>query len=372
MSRSVLHVTDSSAFGGAEQAILTLLEGLDRDRWAPTLVHHPAPGIEPLVRGAHAIGVPTWSVPRMDPGLHGLARLPGFVTAVRSRRPAIVHAHLTWPLACQYALLGSWLARTPAVVATVQLHVSVSLSRRVDIQQRLSTRFVDRYIAVSEHVRDRVVDEYRWPRDKVDVVPNSVAWRDFDPPAGSTTRAGITDDPAAPLALVPARLEDQKGHVHLLEAATRLPEVRFALAGDGSRRAALEARARALGVADRVRFLGHRDDMPALLAASDIVVLPSLSEGLPIALLEAMAAGTPVIASAIGGVNELVRSGENGLLVPPRDPAALASAIRTLTSDPVLAADHAAAAKECVRRRYSADEMCSRVQMIYDDVSGAS
>jgi glycosyltransferase involved in cell wall biosynthesis len=364
----VLHVTDSPAFGGAEQAILTLMAGLDRSRWTSALAHHPSEAVAPLVEGAHALGVQTWSIPRMDPGLQGITRLPAFVAGLRRRRPTIVHAHLTWPLASQYALIGARVARVPAVVATLQLHVDLTLSTRVHVQQRFLTRAVDRYIAVSAHVRDRVVESLDWPAEKIEVIHNSV-----EPVTGHVARADVrkelVGDSAVPVVLVPARLEEQKGHVHLLDAACLVPDVTFVFAGAGSQRHALEERVRALGLVDRVRFLGERRDIPDLLAACDLVVLPSLSEGLPLALLEAMAAGVPVVASQIGGVDELITSGETGLLVEVGDVEGLAAAIRHLLGDRPLALALASAAKADVLARFSAHDMCRRVEDVYASVT---
>ncbi len=369
MTDRVVHFTDAPVFGGAEQAILTLIDGLDRTRWESVLVHHPSDAVRPLADGAAARGVPTKSVPRMDPGVDGARHIPRFVRDLRRLEPTIFHAHLTWPLASQYALLGSWLARSPGIVATVQLHVDLSLSARVDAQQRLLTRVVDRYLAVSDDVRRRLVHDLRWPASKIEVVHNSIDAPRFRRPRSAAVRSAITADAAAPLVLAPARLERQKGHEYLLAAAARLPEVHVAIAGDGSRRHELEAIAHDLGIADRVRFLGERRDIPDLLAASDVVVLPSLAEGLPLALLEAMAAGIPVVASAIGGVDELVVAGETGLLVPVGDVDALAAAIRRVVADRPYARALAENARRRIDAHFSAEAMRRRVERIYEEVS---
>ena len=209
-----------------------------------------------------------------------------------------MHLHLTWPLACQYALAGAVVARVPSVVATLQLYVDVELSRRAMWQQRMLTHAVDRYFAVSQDSRRKLTSNLHWPDRKIEVVHNAVFARSpmKAPPAG--LREGIVGNRTTPLVLVPARLHEQKGHRYLLQAVVELPDAHFALAGDGPERAALEARARDLGVDARVSFLGYRNDVGALLAVCDLVVLPSLYEGLPVSLLEAMAARKPVIATA--------------------------------------------------------------------------
>ena len=366
----VLHVTDSVVYGGAERAILTLMAGTDRSRWDLRLAHHPAAAIDPLVAGADALGVPRWEVPRMDPGFEGVARLPGYVAGLRRHRPDIVHLHLSWPLACQYALVGAFIARVPAVVATAQLYVDVTLSRRVWWQQRAYTRAVDRYIAVSRHVEDQLVEGLGWSRDKIEVVHNSIDVDAFTRAPSPSLRAELAGGAEVPIVLVPARLEAQKGQRDLLHAATELRDVRFVFAGDGPDRDALEALARELRVGDRTTFLGHRRDMAELMAVSDLVVLPSWYEGLPLSLLEAMAAGVPIVTTRIGGIDELVRDGEHGLLVEPRAPAALAAAIKRVLDSPALAASLARAARTHVREHFSAEATSRRVGEIYGEVLG--
>ena len=161
-------------------------------------------------------------------------------------------------------------------------------------QQRMLTHAVDRYFAVSQDLRSRLTNDLAWPDRKIEVVHNAVSpgWSSGAPPDG--LRESIVGDRDTPLVLVPARLHEQKGHRYLLEAAVELPGVHFALAGDGPERPRLEAQARALGIEGRVSFLGYRDDIGALLSVCDLVVLPSLYEGLPVSLLEAMAAERPV------------------------------------------------------------------------------
>jgi glycosyltransferase involved in cell wall biosynthesis len=168
-----------------------------------------------------------------------------------------------------------------------------------------------------------------------------------------------------PVVLTVARLDKQKGLDCLLEAAALVPEARFVLAGDGPERARLVAQAHALGLNDQVVFLGYRRDIPELLASCDLFVLPSLFEGLPLSILEAMAAGKPVIASAINGTDEAVFHGKTGLLVPPGDAAALSQAIRTLLFDPALAQRLVTAGRSQVQREFSVETMVQRVTDIY-------
>jgi glycosyltransferase involved in cell wall biosynthesis len=172
------------------------------------------------------------------------------------------------------------------------------------------------------------------------------------------------------IVLTVARLDEVKGHRFLLEAARLVPEATFVLAGEGPERAALEAQALGLGVADHVCFMGHQADVPSLLASCDVVVLPSLAESSSLTLLEAMAARKPVIATRVGGIPEIVEDGQTGLLVPPSDPPALAAAIRSLLVDPDRAERLASAGRARVQRDFTLEAMVRGVAAVYDEVLG--
>jgi glycosyltransferase involved in cell wall biosynthesis len=168
-----------------------------------------------------------------------------------------------------------------------------------------------------------------------------------------------------------ARLVPVKGLQYLIDAAPeilrRCPDARFLLVGDGEMRPALEAQADALSLSDRILFTGFREDIPALIAGMDVFVLPSINEGMGRVLVMAMALGKPIVATRVGGVAELLGDGEAGLLVPPRDPAALAEATTTLLRD----ATRASALAEAGRRRaprYSAEAMLGALAKVYHEV----
>jgi glycosyltransferase involved in cell wall biosynthesis len=354
---------DSDIFGGNEEAALHLMASLDPARYEPVLLHHPDPGIVRLLHGARDLGIRTHAVPRVNQRgrLTGVFRL---WQAIRAERPAIFHAHLSWPLACKYGVLAAWLARVPAIVATAQLYVELRGNQRHPI----ALRPLHRIIAVSEAVKARYAEDLRIPARKLIVVRNGIR----------VPRSGRTPNPALRAELVrgrpdyvvltPARLHVQKGHAILLAAAAQVPDATFVLAGEGPLRAELEQQAHDLGVAQRCVFLGHRSDVPDLLAAADLLVLPSLFEGLPVSVLEAMAAERPVVATAIGGTDEAVTHELNGLLVPPGDPAALAAAIHRVRVDPALAHRLAAAGRGRLEREFSSATTAREVMKVYDEV----
>ena len=362
MTRTVVHFTDSNGFGGAEQAMLILMAGLKRQGWRSVLMYHASPGIAPLIAGAAELDVELWPVPRMPDGLQGARRVWPFSRELRARRPDVFHAHHTWPLACKFGLAGAIMARVPAIVATVQLYVVFPLDASIFVQQRLIVAGVGRYIAVSHEVARRLIHKLRWPARKIQVIHNCVSATTECVAHHPIERAG------RPSVLTVARLDEQKGHHYLLEAVAQVPEAQFVLAGDGPLRTSLETQARSLGVEERVKFLGYRSDITDLLADCDVFVLPSLYEGLPLSILEAMSAGKPVIATHIGGTDEAVIAGETGLLVPPADSAALAAAIRSVLTDRPLAQRLAAAGRARVEQEFSAAKMVQQVIAVYAEL----
>ena len=370
MARSIFFYTDSRVLGGAENAMFMLLAELDKDAWEPALLLEEAAGTEPLRERAAALGVPVRDMPPMPLGLSGARRVPAFGRLLRRDRPDVFHAHMSSPVACKWGLGAAVASRVPAVLGTVQVISSTHVpDRSTRLQLRLLARGVDRYLAVSAAIAAELARDYRWPAEKIAVVRNAVELARFEGPPGP----GLRDElgaAEAPLVLTAARLSDQKGLPTLLEAAARLPGAVFALAGDGPEETALRRLAERLGIADRVRFLGRRDDVPALLAACDVFALPSLYEGSSLALLEAMAARRAVVSSAIPGTDELIDDGRTGLLVPPGDPEALAAALRRLLSSVELRESIAAAGRERVEREFGSAATARRVSAIYEEVLG--
>jgi glycosyltransferase involved in cell wall biosynthesis len=252
-----------------------------------------------------------------------------------------------WP----QALVAARLARAPRLLVT---HHTPELPRRDNLAgrawQRLGWATRPEVIYTSEADRER---DGRRPSH---VVPLGI---DLDRIAAA--QPALRKD--GPIVGNVARLAPQKDHATLIEAARQLPEgVRVVVVGDGELREELEHRADGLPV----ELVGARDDVPELLASFDVFAFPSLFEGLCLAVIEAQAAGVPVVATPVGGIRETVVDGETGLLVPPRDPAALAAAIRRLLDDPDLARRLADEARRRVRETYSEQHMIELSLGLYE------
>ena len=298
-------------------------------------------------------------------------------TWLRLRRvaPRLLHVHHVWPAADRYLAEIAAAARVPHLVIT-EHSLGHSHSRG---QQALKRRELERAGAVTTvcgAVADTLVRDYGADRVRIRVVPNGAEPPDTDAEAQEAlairTRYGAT--PLRPLWVCAGRLDPPKGQDVLLEAAARvrasgLPFT-LLLAGEGASRAALEARARALGIGDQVHFLGQVAVIGPLLLAADAVVLPSRLEGLPLTLLEALARERPVVASAVGGIPEVIEHGVHGRLVPPEDPEALAGALEEFHRHPDAARRLGLEGGRRVRDQFTWKRVAEQFEAVYDEVLG--
>ncbi|RJP46340.1 MAG: glycosyltransferase, partial [Anaerolineaceae bacterium] len=228
--------------------------------------------------------------------------------------------------------------------------------------------------AVSEEVREYQMKYTFVPPEKIMTIDNGVDMRRFEgqEEAGRTLRIELGIDPDAPLVGIIGRLTEQKDHTMFLQAAARvraeLPKARFLVVGDGGLRESLVGQARSLGLDEAVIFAGLRSDIPAVMAALDVLVFSSRWEGLPVTLLEGMAAARPIVSTAVGGVPGVVGDGESALLVPAGMASVLADAVIRVLRDPALARKLSAAARERVREKYSLDSMLDRTLALYEEL----
>lgn len=368
MTSSVVFYTDSEMFGGAEEAMLMLMSALDRTLWSPRLLISESPVVAALADRADAQDVPVHIVKPMPLGAEGARHVPAFVRALRRHRPSVFHAQLSWPLAAKYPLAAAVIARVPAVLGTVHLVPPYALDRSNALQLRLLAHGVGAYLAVSRDVERHLINDLGFPPAKVRIVYNAARLAPASAADGRRLRHELTGDADRPVILTLARLDPQKGHRVLLQAARELPGAVFAFAGDGAERDALQALACTLGVEERVIFLGHRTDVSELLAACDVFALPSLYEGSSLAILEAMAAGKAIVSSAIPGTDELITDGMTGLLTAPGDARALADALGRLLADAPLRDRLGERAQEVALRSFTPDAMAAKVTDVYREL----
>jgi glycosyltransferase involved in cell wall biosynthesis len=227
-------------------------------------------------------------------------------------------------------------------------------------------------IAVSRQMQFALQDRY--PTCDTVYLPNGIDPARLKPVRDpSLVRWDLKLSRRAPVIAMIGRLAPVKGADLFLWAAHRMlrarPELRFLVIGEGPERGALEALARELGLEGGVRFLGHRDDLPDLLQIVDVVLMPSRHEGMPLSLLEALALGKPVVAAAVGGIPEVLRDQEQGVLVPPENPLLLADAALALLAQPARARELGAQARQRVLRDFSHTRLAENVAALYHRVA---
>lgn len=367
----ILQVLASGAVGGGTTHLLGLVGGLSEHFELHVACSDDGPLLADLARA----GVRTHRVPmtrKFNPGaimalaaiilregidqvhFHGTrAGLAACPAAVLTRRPGIYTVH-GWSFHPRGSALLETLARM------LEQRIARSSARVIcvgDSDRRLGLRLGILSAAQSRVIPNGVLPEAFLPR--------------MEDRAAVRAEWNVSDD--CLLVSLFGRLTEQKGQRTLLRAATQFAgqPLRFMLVGDGEDRAALMALACELGIAEQVIFTGFRHDVPRLLSATDVVVLPSLWEGLPICLLEAMAAGRPVVASAVDGSVEVVQPGQTGLLVPPDHPEALAGAIAFLRANPHARERLGARGQERVRQLYALTDMLHATGAVYMELAQA-
>jgi glycosyltransferase involved in cell wall biosynthesis len=365
----VLTLTDSLGPGGAERVAVELAVRADPTRFQRSLcvTRSEAPNrtAQDSIGRLQAEGVNVLRMNRRSrANLRAWRPLIGYL---RSRRVDILHAHKFGSNAWA-AVLGRLLG-VPVIVAHEHTWSFEGQPFRKLVDRTIVARGSDVVIAVSEADRRRMIELVGMPANRVVLIPNGIP----TPPAedGAAVRAELGFGQDVPILALTANLRDQKAIDVMLQAMARLrttqPQAQLLIVGSGDQ-TRLRAEASRLGVADAVTFMGSRADVPKILAASDVGVLSSDFEGMPLAVLEYMAASLPVVATDVGGVPEIVDHGRSGLLVAPRDPAALAGAIDTVLFDRAMARSMGEAGRARQQREFSVEVMAERVSRLYDSL----
>ena len=365
------------ATGGAEVLAAGLVERLDRTRIRPSLItyRYLMPGDErrsqdEVLDRLRAAGVDVLEldgVNRFD-----VACWRPLLRRMMAGQIDVLHSHKHGPNL--WASLLSRLAPVPVVVAHEHTWSFVGERRR-----QLSDRWVvatraDAYLAVSEADRRAMIDIEDIPAELVEVLPNGIP--SVPRPEGATLRDELGVPEGAPLVGAIASLREQKDFPTLLRAHAQLleqrPDAHLVIIGDGPDRPRIEAVLAGLDVGDRVHLAGYRRDAGRAAWELDVAVNSSTFEGSSLAILEYMAAGRPIVATDVGGSRELLDDGRVGVLVPPGDPTALATAIGRLLDDPAAAAALGRAAAERQQEQYDIDRQVERLEELYLRLHGAA
>ncbi|MBL8515981.1 MAG: glycosyltransferase family 4 protein [Betaproteobacteria bacterium] len=352
----ILHTEASLGWGGQEIRILTEAEGMIARGHHVTLIAPPDANIR---REGEARGIPTLALPIGKKRLGGLFELRKWL---KTHPCDVINTHSstdTWLAALACATLSD----PPPLVRTRHISAPVPDNFSSRWLYNAATRFI---ATTGEKLREQMMREVHVAAGRVESVPTGIDLTRFHPDDRAVKRAELGLPADAFIVGIVATLRSWKGHRYLLEALQPLTDIHLVVAGDGPQRAALEAQVESLGMKSRVRFVGNQKNVPPWLQSFDIFVLPSYAnEGVPQALMQAMACGLPVVSTPVGSIDEIVTDGETGLMVAPQDVITLRAAIEKLKSDAPLRSALGAAALARARERFSADLMVARMERIF-------
>lgn len=365
----IFYFIDSLHLGGSENQLVQMALRLDRARFKVTVgcLHAEGPLVEPLQKaGIEVVEFDPKGGVGSPSSLWPMLRLSSFL---RRKRFDVVH---TFDLYSNLmGLPAAWLARVPLRISSRRDLGSwwwYTPSRRRVLRLILARSHV--MVTNSEAARKYVVRENQYPLKNIRVVRNGIDIEHFASIGAERMQVlpGLSEGDKI-VTMVANMNSERKGHAELVGAAgvvcTQVPEAKFVLVGDGRERAGLEQQVQETGLQGKVIFLGRRTDVPEILKCSDLCVLPSWAEGLPNVVMESVAVGKPVVATHVGGIPEIIEDGVSGLLVPPRDPAALAAAIIRLLEDPNLARGMARVALGTLRERFSFSRVIQELEDLY-------
>ena len=363
---------DNMGIGGTELNALRTAERLDRSRFDVSVVCLQEQG--PLLTRYRQQGIPVITLPLKR--LHGLTALRQGTRLCRyfvRRRVDIVHSHDVYNNI--FATVWARMARTRVVIASRRWVDDVPRTA-LRVVNRYAYRFADCVIANSQAVGDLLISDDRVREDRVAIVSNFVDESAFGPIANAAAlRAQLGVPPGSIVIGCVAALRPIKNHETLVAAFAvlrqRWPTLRLVLVGDGQARQSLECLVRKLGLMELVHFAGVRPNEPNLHHLFDVSVLCSQSEAFPNSIVEAMAAGKPVVATRVGGVVDAVVEGETGFLVPPRQPAALAAAIGRLLTEPERRREMGRAGARRARAQYHASRVLPSLESLYERLLSA-
>jgi glycosyltransferase involved in cell wall biosynthesis len=369
--KKVLHVIDSLDLGGAQTFLLGLVKNLDRNRYLPEVACMHGRGV--YAEAFEKLGI---SVHSLSAGKFPPMYLPNFWSLMRSGSYDILHFHLFGANLCAKPL--AILAGHRSIIVHDQCNdASREKNPLLLAADAFWNRCSNRVIAVSESTRRYLLDREDLPEDMVTMIPNGIDVEEFKPGIHSQKSSarkaqGLPHD-AFVIGGV-GRLVPQKNFAVFLDVVAQViaknPQVIFVIAGTGPQEAALKAKADTLGLGEHVRFLGHVTDRISLYHAIDVLLMTSDFEGTPMTLLEAMASGLPVVASAVDGVAEVCGNERDALLVPARDVKGFVSALERLMGDEEVAKRLGANARATILKCYEIRWLVRRIETLYETVLG--
>ncbi len=364
-SLKVMHITHDLAVGGLQRVVVTLCKMTDANRFQTSVLCLRKAG--PLESELRERGIPVLTLPRLRKGQTDYGAFLKVAAVLRARRIDVIHTHNTQPMTD--GTLGALIAGVRTIIHTDHARQFPD-KRRYMIAERLASSFVFRVIGVSEDTSANLTTFEKIPRRRIATIPNGVDPEPFTKPIDcGRVRQGLGVSVRAPLVGTIARLNPEKKLEDAIEAFALVKKVkrnaRFCIVGEGPCEQSLRELAEARQLGESVIFTGRRTNIAEIVRVFDVFVLSSAREGLPMAVLEAMAGGCPVAAYAVGGVPHAVRNAETGFLVPPGNSTALAERLIELLDDESLRLRFGEMARKFFCERFSAESMTRAYERLY-------
>ena len=369
MQKNIIFYTDTPIFGGAERQMILLAKFLDPAQYNISLTCSKNHSLDEFAAQFEKLGKKVFRLNvlhKHDPRHYFHLR-----SVIKEYGANLLHAHVWNPASCRYAYLAARSSKTPLVITE---HDPGKISHLKTLIKKYLMKNISAIIAISKENEKMLNDFYPHLSGKITVIHNGIDIDEFENRLANFTEYkkyrkdvfGAREHDK--IILCVAELHPRKGIKYLIQALAKINDenLRLIVAGEGQRKKELEELAKKLGVANYIKFLGQRNDVPRLMASADVFVLPSLHEAFGLVLLEAMLAKLPIISTNAGGVPEIIEHEKNGLLVPPADSDALAEAVKTLLTSPELNKKFIQASLEKVHKDFMAETMAEKTARVYD------
>ena len=367
----ILYIITSSGIGGAERILYYTATGLDYNKYDISVCSLKKMG--EIARALEKQGIAVYCLHMGDresfwgwlSSIIALIRLFPYLIRIR---PTIIHSFLF--RANILARIAGYLTGIPIIISSTR--VMGGEKKYFHYVEMITSFMVDHYVAVSESVQRYIIDKSKISAEKISVIYNGVNIKSQDNSCEQNPKMPFKIEDKDRILMTVGRLHKQKGHCYLIQAVSKVrkefPNVKLLVAGEGEEENNLKKLVKSLDLTNEVIFAGLSSDIEGILSMAELFILPSLWEGLPNVLLEAMAAGKPVVATKVGGISEIVVPGETGMLIPPRDTDALAIAIIDLLQNRLKAKDMGEAARIRAGKRFSIYKMIEKTENLYQEL----
>jgi glycosyltransferase involved in cell wall biosynthesis len=360
----VLQITHDLNIGGLQRVVTDISRNLDTEKFEVGVACLRESG--PLEQELTEFGIPVFIIGEKTSKTDYFSFLK-LIPIIRRFKPEVIHTHNTLPFLD--GTLAGRITKVPVLIHTDHAR-SFPDKRRYMVVERILSKIVDKIVAVSEHTKKNLIHYEKINPKKIDVIHNGIDGQKYKVDVDRKQIKKVFGvENKNPLLGLGVRLTPQKGITHLIRAVSVLkeefPDIGVLVAGEGFLLENLKREANVLGVSESIRFIGPRTDMNEILSILDVYVLPSLWEGLPLVILEAMAAQKPIVATNVGGTSEIIQNGENGILVPPKDTVRLAEELTALLKDRNRMSRIAFHANRCFLDQFSVKIMTEKYKKLY-------